>query len=644
MRVLVVAGLVVGAVAVPAGSADAAVPTGSNPASVLARMTEAQRVGQLVMVSAALSGVTQQSKDAITRYHVGSVFLAGRSSAGVSSVRSLVNKLQALATPAATGGVPLLVGVDQEGGQVQTLSGSGFSTIPTAVKQGTFSAATLRHDAGVWGHQLAVAGVNINLAPVLDTVPANRTSTNQPIGRYSREYGTTPSVVTTAGVNVVRGMHAAGVATAVKHFPGLGRASGNTDTTFGVKDTVTTRHDAYIGPYAAATGSADAEVVMVSSATYTRIDSAHRAVFSPTVLHGMLRQDLGFTGVIMTDSIDAVALRDLTPAQRAINFINAGGDLVLTTNSSDVASMVPAMVARANSSSSFRAKVDASALRVLIAKQRVGVVAGGIAAAANGSRLFVAEQTAKHGIDLYTRTGGSWSAPKQIATDAGRAPALTRLPGTAGVEVAKVTTAGRVAVAGYKPGQSSVSWTSVGGVPTSPPAVAAAPGGRIAVAVRNGAWGISVRDFTPAGGWSGWAKLGGAFDGTAPALTYLPNGDLAVYALAQTQAVLRNVRHAGRWSGWSSQGSVGDSGIAAAINTASGATTLFARGRNETLVTRKVGSGGWSTLSGVRPAATPTATRAPGVITVVAETRTGRLRLATNTSSGWSSWALLPFD
>src|SRR4051794_1800017 len=644
MRPVVVAGLVAAGIVMPTMSANAAVPSGSNPASVLARMTEAQRVGQLVMVSAALSGVTQQSKDAITRYHVGSVFLSGRSSAGVSSVRSRVTKLQSLATPAATSGVPLLVGVDQEGGQVQTLSGSGFSTIPTAVKQGTFSAATLRHDAGVWGRQLAAAGVNINLAPVLDTVPANRTSTNQPIGRYQREYGTTPSIVTTAGVNVVRGMHAAGVATAAKHFPGLGRASGNTDTAFGVKDTVTTRHDAYINPYAAATGSADAEVVMVSSATYTRIDSAHRAVFSPTVLHGMLRADLGFTGVIMTDSIDGAALRDLTPAQRAINFINAGGDLVLTTNPSDVASMVPAMLSKANSDSSFRTKVDASALSVLIPKQRVGVVAGGIAAAANGSRLFVAEQTAKHGLDLYTRSGSSWSGPKQIATDAGRAPALTRLPGTAGVELAKVTTAARVAVARYLPGQSSLSWTGVGGTPTSPPAVAAAPGGRIAVAVRNGTWGVSVRDFTPAGGWSGWAKLGGAFDGTAPALTYLPNGDLAVYALAQTQVVLRNVRHAGKWSGWSSLGTVGDSGIAGAINTTSGATNLYARGRNETLVTRKVGSGSWSTLSGVRPVATPTATRAPGVITVIAEARTGRLRLATNTSSGWSSWALLPFD
>jgi hypothetical protein len=306
--------------------------------------------------------------------------------------------------------------------------------------------------------------------------------------------------------------------------------------------------------------------------------------------------------------------------------------------------MVPAMLSKANSDSSFRAKVDASALRVLIAKQRLGLVAGGIAAAANGSRLFVAEQTAKHGIDLYTRTGSSWSGPTQIDTDAARTPAVARLPGTAGIEIAKVTAAARVAVAAYLPGQTSAAWMNIGGVPTSPPAVAAASGGRVAVAVRNAAWGISVRDHTSSGGWGAWTKLGGAFDGTAPTLTYLPSGDLAVYALAQTQVVSRNVRHAGKWSGWSSLGAVGDSGIASAINTSSGATDLFARGHNETLVVRNVSSGGWSTVSGVRPVVTPAATRAPGVISVVAEVRTGRLRMATHTSSGWSSWALLPFD
>jgi hypothetical protein len=431
----------------------------------------------------------------------------------------------------------------------------------------------------------------------------------------------------------------------VKHFPGLGRASGNTDTTFGVTDTVTTRHDSYISPYAAGTGSADSEIVMVSLATYTRIDSSHRAVFSPTVLRSMLRGDLGFTGVIMTDSIDAQALKDLTPAQRAINFINAGGDLVLTTRPADVASIVPAMLSKAKSDSAFRAKVDASALRVLIAKQRHGVLGGGLAAAANGNRMFVAEQTTRHTIDLYTRTSGTWSGPTQIAADAARATAIARLPGTTGIEVARVTAAARVAVASYVPGQTSMSWQHLGGTPTSPPAVAAASGGRLAVAVRNKSWGVSVRDFRPGAGWSGWTSLGGAFGDTAPALTYLPSGDLVAYAVGQTQVVFRNVRHNGQWSGWSARGSVGESGLAAAVNATTGEVSLFARGSNESLREQRPGSTSWLRVSGIRPVTTPAAAHtSSSTTTVVVEARNGKLYQGGRSSSGWSSWTLLPFD
>src|SRR5207248_240124 len=129
--------------------------------------------------------------------------------------------------------------------------------------------------------------------------------------------------------------------------------------------------------------------------------------------------------------------------------------------------------------------------------------------AANGNNLFVAEQTPAHTIDLYTRTAGAWSGPVQIGKYSARTPALARVPGSPGIEVAKVTTAARVAVASYRPGQTSLSWQRLGGVPTSPPAVAAASGGRVAVAVRNGSWGLSVRSFTVSGGWSGWKSLGG---------------------------------------------------------------------------------------------------------------------------------------
>ena len=87
-----------------------------------------------------------------------------------------------------------------------------------------------------------------------------------------------------------------------KHFPGLGRVTGNTDTTAGVTDTVTTRTSTDITPFRAAI-SAGAHLLMVSSAYYSRIDASHPAVFSPTVIRGMIRGDLGFTGVVISDDL-----------------------------------------------------------------------------------------------------------------------------------------------------------------------------------------------------------------------------------------------------------------------------------------------------------------------------------------------------
>jgi beta-glucosidase-like glycosyl hydrolase len=367
-------------------------------------MSEQQRIGQLFMAGVPAAGpVSSAISTDVTTYHTGSVILTGRSSAGVTATRRLTGQLQSLATSTATDGVPLLVATDQEGGNVQVLSGPGFSTMPTALSQGTEPAWQLRGNADKWGGQLAAAGVNLDLAPVLDTVPASGASSNQPIGRYQREYGYTPAAVTAAGTAFIQGMHEAGVSVSAKHFPGLGRADGNTDTTYGVTDGVTTYSDPYLQPYASAVSSGGAQVVMVSEAIYTKIDAAHQALFSPTVLGGMLRSELGFHGVIMSDSMEATAVSNLTPAQQAVNFIAAGGDLVLATDPTVIPAMDGAVLARAESDPAFAALVNQAALTVLIAKQQTGLIGGTVAAAASsGSPLTVIERASGGSVAAFT--------------------------------------------------------------------------------------------------------------------------------------------------------------------------------------------------------------------------------------------------
>ena len=233
----------------------------------------------------------------------------------------------------------------------------------------------LRAQATQWGSELSAAGVNLDLAPVLDTVPsAAAAGRNPPIGGFEREFGYDPATVAAHGVAVMQGLAAARVATSVKHFPGLGRVAANTDTSSGVVDSVTTRHDPYLAPFAAA-AKAGTPFVMMSTAVYTRIDPDNPAAFSPAVVQGMLRGDLGFHGVIVSDDLgNARQVASVPVPDRALRFLAAGGDLVLTLDNSETAAMVGAVIARAHADPRFRAQVDASALRVLLAKQHLGLL------------------------------------------------------------------------------------------------------------------------------------------------------------------------------------------------------------------------------------------------------------------------------
>src|SRR5699024_11990153 len=115
-----------------------------------------------------------------------------------------------------------------------------------------------------------------------------------------------------------------------KHFPGIGRITGNTDvSTTGITDSVMTRHDSYLQPFRAGIRSG-ADMVMIGFARYPKIDATNQAAFSSTIISGMLRGDLKFDGLIISDDLNAAAVRHVPVGQRAVRFIAAGGDMALT--------------------------------------------------------------------------------------------------------------------------------------------------------------------------------------------------------------------------------------------------------------------------------------------------------------------------
>jgi len=352
--------------AVPGAAADTPQKVA---AAAYARMTPAQRIGQLFMVGVPDTGSPRKALTLMRRDAIGNAILINQSEAGVDGVAALVARVQKATTQAK---VTAYVAVDQEGGEVQHLEGSGFGTIPTAVHQGQLDPATLRAKWGRWGRQLRHAGINLDLAPVGDVVPASVGTTNKPIGQYYREYGYTPGVVAPHVAAVIHGLRDAGVGATVKHFPGLGRATGNTDATAGVTDP-TTSTDSYLEPYERAISN-HVPVVMVSTAIYPHIDPGVIGAFSHKVVTELLRYQLGFTGLIVSDSLNATSVTGYAQGDRAILALDAGVDLILVTKRAPVDPMVAAIADRMKTHADFARVVKAAVMRVLEAKAAAGLI------------------------------------------------------------------------------------------------------------------------------------------------------------------------------------------------------------------------------------------------------------------------------
>lgn len=346
---------------------------GDSPAAkasrAIATMSLDERAGQLIMAPMFAGGNPADLSALISTRHVGSVVLIGNWNNGTAAAKTAADALQSYAPS----GNQLIVSTDQEGGQVQHLKGSGFDTMPSAVAQGQMSADTLRSSAKTWGGQLKQAGINIDLAPVLGTVQVKRSS-NAPIGALNRDFGLDSNGNAQHGIAFVEGMRDAGVGATVKHYPGLGAVTGNTDfTTEGILDTTTTLDDEEIGAFNTTIKQAKPAMVMMSLATYQRIDSSAPAAFSSKIIDGTLRGSVGYDGVVISDSLSAAAVSGIATKDLGVRLVDAGGDLACIGDTSYVTPILDGIIARAQSDPAFAKKVMASATRVMTLKYQMGL-------------------------------------------------------------------------------------------------------------------------------------------------------------------------------------------------------------------------------------------------------------------------------
>ena len=312
-----------------AGSTSAATPSPKPTAAALPVLTPAQLAGQRVIYS--YGGLTPPAQ--LLRWiragKVAGVIFFGGNISSPSQLAGVVAELdRANASPRnPLHRYPLLLMTDQEGGVVRRLPG------PPELSErdigGALHPAAAAKDAGRGaGRNLASVGLNVNLAPVLDVYRVPGDFDDQ----FGRSYSTSAQQVSRLGADFIAAQQATGVAATAKHFPGLGaaNASQNTDeqpVTLDVPRSVLHGTDEY--PYKAAI-RAGVKLVMVSWAVYPALDPRAPAGLSAKVIGGDLRQRLGFTGVTITDALEAGALRAYgTTQHRATLAAGAGMDLIL---------------------------------------------------------------------------------------------------------------------------------------------------------------------------------------------------------------------------------------------------------------------------------------------------------------------------
>ncbi len=335
-------------------------PIAAKAQELLDGMTLEEKVGQMFIARCPETDAAQLAAD----YHLGGYILFGRDfkDKTAEQVTTDIQSYQGAAE------IPLLIAVDEEGGTVNRVSSNpNLRSSPFRSPQSLYSEGGLelvRSDAQEKCRLLESLGININFAPVCDV------SQDPADFIYDRTLGRDAQETSQYVAAVVETMAEEGMGSVLKHFPGYGN---NTDTHTGVAyddrpyDTFLTSD---FLPFQAGI-AAGADMVLVSHNIVSAMDEASPASLSPEV-HRVLREDLGFTGVIVTDDLVMDGVRDFAgDDEAAVLAVQAGNDLLCCT---DFQTQVPAVLAAVESGEITEEQIDAAVLRVLTMKLRLGIL------------------------------------------------------------------------------------------------------------------------------------------------------------------------------------------------------------------------------------------------------------------------------
>ncbi|MBQ8844380.1 MAG: glycoside hydrolase family 3 C-terminal domain-containing protein [Elusimicrobiaceae bacterium] len=290
----------------------------------------------------------------------------------LAQTKQLIDKLQSWAAKSPHK-IPLLISIDYEGGTVYTPITLGFDYLPTNMMLSASGdeegAATIAYLAGL---ELKRTGVHINFSPVLDV---NSNPHNPIIG--VRSFGSDPANVTKMGISLMNGFKAAGIVSVVKHFPGHGDTS--VDSHYQVPIVKASYQDlekTHIAPFAQAVKHG-AQGVMTSHIIYPALDNKNIATFSKPIVQDLLKEQLGYKGLVVTDSLDMKAATQFcTIANCAVRALNTGSDMILLGRYIKPQTTFANIYKNISANAKSTARVNEAAEKIFNLKKELGLLDG----------------------------------------------------------------------------------------------------------------------------------------------------------------------------------------------------------------------------------------------------------------------------
>jgi beta-N-acetylhexosaminidase len=294
-----------------------------------AGMSTEEQIGQIMVAGFFGLTVTPEIVDLIQHHHVGNIILFSRNVADPQQLKDLTYQLQTIAREAGQR-YPLLIMLDQENGMVRRL-GQGATIFPGNMALGATGSEQAAHDIALAsGRELKALGVNMNLAPDVDV---NNNPANPVIG--VRSFGEDPQMVARLGAAEVKGYSEAGILTSIKHFPGHGDTAVDSHLALPVVPYTLDRLERLeLVPFRSGI-EAGASTVMIAHMYLPEIMKQEMlpSTISPEIVNGLLRQRLGYDGVVISDCLEMKAVADtIGIEQGALRALQAGNDLILISH------------------------------------------------------------------------------------------------------------------------------------------------------------------------------------------------------------------------------------------------------------------------------------------------------------------------